>query len=198
MASGTGGKCGASAIDSRLYQLLSQRYRGALDSILLENLRPGSNFMGTFEAIKRKFNGEKDRTWQLRLNSSEFMGAPACVAQIPGMIILQSKDLHDLFDPVVSKILEQILTQISSAEKRFRRRVITVSFNRFISAVLFICFTNHLWFDRKLSLQADSANPPTSRVSWKSLSARSTTFPSSFLITREIPYSWIKNIADLF
>lgn len=129
MVPGTGGKCGASAIDSRLYRLLSQRYHGALDNIFLENLRPGSKFMAIFETIKRGFNGQQNRTWNIRLDSSEFMGTPACVAQIPGMITLQSKDLHDLFDPVVSKILEQILTQISSAEKKFRRRVISVSFN---------------------------------------------------------------------
>lgn len=85
--------------------------------------------MDIFERIKREFNGQKNRTWNISLNSSEFTGASACVEQVPGTIPLQSKDLHDLFDPIVSKILGQILTQISAAEKKFRRRVITVSFD---------------------------------------------------------------------
>ncbi|PLN76212.1 actin-like ATPase domain-containing protein [Aspergillus taichungensis] len=121
-----GAKCGGTAIDSRLYDLMRQRLPRAF-SRLNHLIAPGSQFMGVFEKAKQEFGLDvplrpvrlplKPRTEGLDLTlpyyDSEF-----------GTLILSTKDLQDLFDPVISKIVALINSQIMAAGKAFGSPVI--------------------------------------------------------------------------
>ncbi|KAJ5800680.1 uncharacterized protein N7518_002748 [Penicillium psychrosexuale] len=63
-----GAKCGGTAIDSRFYELLSNRVEGGFDSLSLSEIRPGSRAMEKFERIKTRFNGEMSRSWHFDFN----------------------------------------------------------------------------------------------------------------------------------
>jgi hypothetical protein len=50
-----GGRCAGSAVDSRLYHLLVERFGEAFQTLPIARKAPGSPLMNACEAAKRKF-----------------------------------------------------------------------------------------------------------------------------------------------
>lgn len=69
LCTGTGGKCGSTAVDRNFYKLMSDRFGDAFDRLPRKRKSPGSEFMRKFEIIKRDFgNSDEDTTFELPLN----------------------------------------------------------------------------------------------------------------------------------
>jgi hypothetical protein len=63
---GIGGKCGATAIDRSLQELMSTRFGDAWNSIAIQRKGPGSHFMNRWEIVKRQLGDPgDDRTYTL-------------------------------------------------------------------------------------------------------------------------------------
>ena len=64
----SGGKCGGTSIDRRLYALMVERYGKAFTSLPPTKTGPGSTFMNQFETCKKIFTCEDPKqTWDLPL-----------------------------------------------------------------------------------------------------------------------------------
>ena len=56
-------------MDRNLYQLMSDRFGDAFDSLPMKRKGPGSEFMKNFEVIKRDFgNSDEERIFELPIN----------------------------------------------------------------------------------------------------------------------------------
>ncbi|OJJ43061.1 hypothetical protein ASPZODRAFT_169644 [Penicilliopsis zonata CBS 506.65] len=122
----TGGRCGGAAIDARLYQLLAYKYMGACDEFLPRLFRPGSQFMNAFQQIKQDFDGTGDKSWKIPVECFKTEIIPFS-QKAPSVLVLDSRDLCDLYDPVLSRIFALIMTQITAANTHCRRNIINVS-----------------------------------------------------------------------
>ncbi|KAJ5570150.1 uncharacterized protein N7459_009580 [Penicillium hispanicum] len=120
----TGAKCGGTAVDSRFYQLLSNKLEGAFETLSPSDIGPGSSFMNFFETVKKEFDGEGERSWDLFLDLNVPRIDPTFFNRRRRSIILRSQDLRDLYDPILGKIFALILSQITAANNKFRRHVI--------------------------------------------------------------------------
>jgi hypothetical protein len=69
-----GGKCGATYIDRNLHELMSRRFGDLFNQLPPAKRGPGSQFMSSFELIKRDFGAKDDdrlkEVGPLKLNSS--------------------------------------------------------------------------------------------------------------------------------
>ncbi|PKY04394.1 hypothetical protein P168DRAFT_282023 [Aspergillus campestris IBT 28561] len=124
-----GGKCGGTAIDSRLYGLINKRFPGAFKS-LNYLIAPGSKFMRAFEDVKTVF-GEDERRKTFRLPLNLRRGQRGCTLpyfdpKTKGMI-LSEEDTRNLYNPVISKIISLINSQIMAADENHGSPVINVA-----------------------------------------------------------------------
>lgn len=159
-----GAKCGATAIDSRFYQLMSIKLDRAFNSLLPSSIRPGSTLMNRFEEAKHTFNGEGEKTWNLPLNIDGTKADPTFFDRRRRCIILRSQDLRDLFDPVLNKIFTLIASQITAANDKFQRQVINVSVPLFLLSRLNVKLTPITFSYRKLFWLVGLAPPHTSKT----------------------------------
>lgn len=83
--------------------------------------------MNDFEEIKRNFHGGESEVYQLRLDISAPNADPSFFDKERRVITLRSQDLRGWFDPVITRILSLILSQITAPGAGFKRRVINVS-----------------------------------------------------------------------
>ncbi|PLN84995.1 hypothetical protein BDW42DRAFT_198860 [Aspergillus taichungensis] len=129
IASVQGGKCGGTAIDSRLYELLSKRLPSAF-KYLNYLIAPGSKFSCTFEGVKQVFGGDEGKDI-FRLPLDLRRGQRACTLPYfdPARkeLILSREDVQNLFDPVIAKIISLINSQIMAAGKEYGSPVINVA-----------------------------------------------------------------------
>ncbi|PKY00051.1 actin-like ATPase domain-containing protein [Aspergillus campestris IBT 28561] len=117
-----GGKCGGTAVDSRFYQLMTIRFGSAFEGLPCKQIAPGSKFMDAFETAKRAFSGVPGDAVRLPLRMKpNHIDAGHYYS---GHILLSSGDLQSLFDPVVSRIINLINTQVKAADKAYGYRVI--------------------------------------------------------------------------
>ncbi|KAH8702220.1 Hsp70 family protein [Talaromyces proteolyticus] len=129
LCTGTGGKCGSTALDRNFYKLMSERFGTAFDALPAKRIGPGSAFMRRFEALKRNFGLDtEDTTYELPLNIRSSQVAPEYYDEEEGSVIVSDQDLRDVFDPVVDQIIRLIKTQMQDANKEME----TGTINRII------------------------------------------------------------------
>ncbi|BCR91386.1 Hsp70 family protein [Aspergillus chevalieri] len=125
LCTGIGGKCGSTAVDRNLYQLMSDRFGDAFDSLPMKRKGPGSEFMKNFEVIKRDFgNSDEERIFELPINMAVEDPNPEHFDDEERMVIIHSDDLRSIFDPVVDQILSLVRQQIKDATAEVGRGVI--------------------------------------------------------------------------
>lgn len=90
-------------------------------------IEAGSLAMNTFETIKTDFNGLGGNTWYFDFNLNAPETDPTFSNQRRRHVVLQSEDIRGLYEPVLSRIFDLIVSQISAANEKCRRRVINVS-----------------------------------------------------------------------
>ena len=113
--------------------------------------------MRKFEMIKAQFNSETSQSWHFDFN----LNSPS-PSQRRRRVVLQPKDIRDLYEPVLSNIFDLILSQTTAANEKCRGHVINVSVS-FILALRVTDETNIIIFYRKLSWLAASAPHPICR-----------------------------------
>ena len=119
---GEGGKCGSTAIDRRLYTLLSKRFGPAFSELLPEKTGVGSRFMRDLELGKCGFDGDLRRfASPVKLKMRSLVGAGIDEEQYDfdnDEILVSAADFKECFDPVVARIIRILSNQIKQAKKR--------------------------------------------------------------------------------
>lgn len=87
---------------------------------------PGSALMDDFEDTKRNFSRVTRKEYGFEFDMKSKFFDPRHYNK--GQIILSSSDMQSLFDPVITKIIKLISTQLEAAEKECGYPVINVSF----------------------------------------------------------------------
>ncbi|KAF3482027.1 uncharacterized protein GIQ15_04786 [Arthroderma uncinatum] len=129
LCTGTGGKCGSTAIDREFYRLMSDRFGKVFERLPMKRKRPGSDFMNKFEVIKRDFrlsNGPMDFEIPLNMNAPDANSNHFDSDE--QLVLLTRDDLLLIFDPVVKQILALVQQQIQEAQEvaRYINRIILV------------------------------------------------------------------------
>ncbi|KAL4919680.1 hypothetical protein BDW62DRAFT_199691 [Aspergillus aurantiobrunneus] len=125
LCTGTGGKCGSTAVDRNFYALMSRRFGDAFDSLPMKRKSPGSEFMRKFEIIKRDFgHSDEETTFELPLNMTVSDPDPEYFDEEERLVFISSEDLRTMFDPVVEQILSLVRQQIIDARRDAGKRVI--------------------------------------------------------------------------
>ncbi|KAL2819288.1 hypothetical protein BDW59DRAFT_151587 [Aspergillus cavernicola] len=125
LCTGIGGKCGSTAIDRNFYRLMSERFGEAFEKLPGKRKSPGSQFMNTFEGVKRDFgNSDEQTTFELPLNMPLDDPDPKYFDDDERLVIISSDDLRNMFDPVVDQIIQLIKKQIEEAKKEAGKDVI--------------------------------------------------------------------------
>ncbi|GFG22579.1 heat shock 70 kDa protein 12A [Aspergillus udagawae] len=131
LCTGIGGKCGSTAVDRNLYQLMSERFGDAFDDLPMKLKGPGSRFMKAFESIKRDFGySDEENVFELPLNMKLTDANPEHFNDDERLVLLSSADLQKIFRPVVQQILKLVRQQIKAATAEAGKNVI----NRIILA----------------------------------------------------------------
>ncbi|RHZ47431.1 Hsp70 family protein [Aspergillus thermomutatus] len=131
LCTGIGGKCGSTAVDRNLYQLMSQRFGEAFDNLPMRMKGPGSQFMKAFESIKRDFGySDEENVFELPLNMKLTDARPQYFNDDERLVLLSSEDLRKVFDPVIQQIVKLVRQQIKDATAEAGKSVI----NRIILA----------------------------------------------------------------
>jgi hypothetical protein len=119
---GEGGKCGSTAIDRRLYALLSKRFEKAFSELPPEKTGVGSRFMRDLELGKCGFDGDLARfpsSVKLKMRSLEEGSIGEDQYDFENdEIFVSAADFKQCFDPVVAKIIRVISHQIKQAQKK--------------------------------------------------------------------------------
>ncbi|EAW24744.1 Hsp70 family protein [Aspergillus fischeri NRRL 181] len=125
LCTGTGGKCGSTAVDRNFYKLMSDRFGDAFDRLPTKRKSPGSEFMKRFEIIKRDFgNSDEETTFELPLNMTVDNPDPEFFDEEERLVLISSADLHSIFDPVIEKIVSLVRQQIADARKETGKDII--------------------------------------------------------------------------
>ncbi|KAL4948273.1 hypothetical protein BDW69DRAFT_199012 [Aspergillus filifer] len=116
LCTGSGGKCGSTAVDRNFYELMSERFGEAFDKLPMKRKGPGSEFMRRFETLKRDFGVSDEQTiHELPLNMDVDDPDPKYFDVDERMVIISSDDLRTVFDPVVDQIIQLVRKQINDA-----------------------------------------------------------------------------------
>ncbi|KAK9554850.1 hypothetical protein V6Z77_006137 [Aspergillus fumigatus] len=127
LCTGTGGKCGSTAVDRNFYKLMSDRFGDAFDRLPRKRKSPGSEFMRKFEIIKRDFgNSDEDTTFELPLNMTVDNPDPEFFDEEERLVLISSADLRSIFDPVIERIVSLVRQQIADARQETGKDVINV------------------------------------------------------------------------
>ncbi|PKX99980.1 actin-like ATPase domain-containing protein [Aspergillus campestris IBT 28561] len=121
-----GGKCGGTAIDSRLYDLMRQRLPYTFDS-LNHLIAPRSEFMTAFEDVKQQFGLDVPRkTHRLPLEPRRLREDCTLPYYDPETktFTLFPEDMQHLFDPVIAKITALVSSQVMAADIAYGSPVI--------------------------------------------------------------------------
>ncbi|KAM0670580.1 hypothetical protein MY8738_000775 [Beauveria namnaoensis] len=122
IAVGIAGKCGATFVDRNFFKLMADRFGEAFTDLDPEQIGPGSTFMNQFEQRKKDFShgNVSRRAHRIPL----FMPALNYTSKTEqfyekrsSSILLTHKDLKDIFDPVVKKILALIKDQVDRTKE---------------------------------------------------------------------------------
>ncbi|KAM0091075.1 hypothetical protein ACP6JD_005519 [Aspergillus fumigatus] len=125
LCTGTGGKCGSTAVDRNFYKLMSDRFGDAFDRLPRKRKSPGSEFMRKFEIIKRDFgNSDEDTTFELPLNMTVDNPDPEFFDEEERLVLISSADLRSIFDPVIERIVSLVRQQIADARQETGKDVI--------------------------------------------------------------------------
>ncbi|KAH2148997.1 hypothetical protein KXW33_004558 [Aspergillus fumigatus] len=125
LCTGTGGKCGSTAVDRNFYRLMSDRFGDAFDRLPRKRKSPGSEFMRKFEIIKRDFgNSDEDTTFELPLNMTVDNPDPEFFDEEERLVLISSADLRSIFDPVIERIVSLVRQQIADARQETGKDVI--------------------------------------------------------------------------
>ncbi|KAL4881112.1 hypothetical protein BJY04DRAFT_218627 [Aspergillus karnatakaensis] len=126
LCTGIGGKCGSTAIDRNFYRLMSNRFGNDFDKLPSKKKAPGSDFMRKFELIKRDFgySEEEDTIFELPLSMTLKKPDPEHFEDDEQMVLLSSKDMRAIFDPVVEQIIRLVKKQIKDANTESGRNCI--------------------------------------------------------------------------
>ncbi|DAA75364.1 TPA_exp: HSP70 family protein [Trichophyton benhamiae CBS 112371] len=119
LCTGTGGKCGSTAIDRNLYRLMSRRFGKAFDMLPAKKKGPGSEFMRKFEIVKKDFgfNIDEDKIYELPLNMRANKVKSEYFDDEERLVLLSSNDIRQLFDPVVDQVIGLVRKQMDDAEE---------------------------------------------------------------------------------
>lgn len=103
---------------------MATRFGPAFEDLPRKLVAPRSEFMDAFENAKRKFSGVPGDAVPLLLKmKSNHLDSRYYDS---GHIILSSGDLQALFDPVISRIIRLVDTQLKAADKACGYPVINV------------------------------------------------------------------------
>jgi hypothetical protein len=119
---GEGGKCGSTAIDRRLYALLSKRFAKAFSELPPEKTGVGSRFMRDLELGKCGFDGDLGRfpsPVKLKMQSLEEGSIGDDQYDFENdEILVSTADFQQCFDPVVARIIKIVSNHIKQAQKK--------------------------------------------------------------------------------
>ncbi|KAL4876440.1 hypothetical protein BJY04DRAFT_231620 [Aspergillus karnatakaensis] len=125
LCTGTGGKCGSTAIDRKFYDLMRQELGKSFDDLPRRKVAPGSEFMNKFELVKRDFGYPTEQmTYELPLNITPQKVDPKYFNEDERLVIISKNDLRLLFDPIIQKILSLVRQQIMDANQQAGRDAI--------------------------------------------------------------------------
>ncbi|KAK2850556.1 hypothetical protein FQN49_005545 [Arthroderma sp. PD_2] len=118
LCTGTGGKCGSTAIDRNFYSLMSERFGEAFDKLPPKKKGPGSEFMKKFEIIKKDFGYKllEEEVHEIPLNMTVYNPNPGHFDEEERLILITNDDLRHMFDPVVDQIIGLVRQQIKDAK----------------------------------------------------------------------------------
>ncbi|RPA83095.1 hsp70-like protein [Ascobolus immersus RN42] len=115
---GVGGKCGSTYVDRNFHDLMRKRFGENFTNLPAKKIAPRSEFMRQFESIKRDFRGPGNRTRPYTLTlimrdveDSDFYD------EDDSQVKLTEKDIQNLFDPVISKIIDLVNQQVREVKK---------------------------------------------------------------------------------
>ncbi|KAJ5154781.1 actin-like ATPase domain-containing protein [Penicillium coprophilum] len=120
-------KCGGAAIDRRLFDLMKNRLPQNVFEHLNHLIAPGSEFMGSFEHVKRSFGSTKAQGpfhLPLRVRRGRAAYGMSDFNMKTGMFTLVSEDVQTLFDPVIDNIIHLVNSQIEAADREYGSPVI--------------------------------------------------------------------------
>lgn len=120
---GVGGKCGSTFIDRNFHSLMSRRFGRAFENLDQKVKGPGSRFMRSFEDVKCDFGASTSTELKeispfvMNVEDSEYYDSETHA------VFLSNADLHNLFSPVVSDIINLIDHQVKDAKAKANARI---------------------------------------------------------------------------
>ncbi|TLS30837.1 hypothetical protein PpBr36_03535 [Pyricularia pennisetigena] len=128
---GIGAKCGSTTIDRNLHKLMAARFGNAFKSLDERRTGLGSQFMSSFENIKKGFSlaRAKKRPNRVPLKMRDVPAEAIASSHYDSdldVVLLSTDDMKSLFDPVVEKIRGLLTDQIINAEKHVKDQKVKV------------------------------------------------------------------------
>ncbi|PLB48506.1 actin-like ATPase domain-containing protein [Aspergillus steynii IBT 23096] len=127
ICTGTGGKCGSTAVDRNFYNLMLERFGRDFETLPMKRKGPGSEFMNKFDIIKRDFTDPEDAEileLPLNMTMSKLKLDPEYFDGDERQVLVTSGDLRRIFTPVVDKIMRLVEQQITDASRETNKDII--------------------------------------------------------------------------
>ena len=122
-----GGKCGSAAIDSRFYQLLSERLGIRIHELPQIYSGKGKALLSHLERIKISFTGNEQTMESIPVRLNPKRRDHSLYDSRTQFITPKPHHIKEVFDPVIDQIYKLILHQIEAANQKFGRCMISVS-----------------------------------------------------------------------
>ncbi|PWY79178.1 hypothetical protein BO70DRAFT_407654, partial [Aspergillus heteromorphus CBS 117.55] len=117
-----GARCGSTAVDSRFYALMEQRFQRSFSQLPLQHVGPGSPLMERFELYKSQVSLDtaSGHLFYLPLNRLLHNADPAHYRAESRHIVISAGDMRSLLQPVVGRILALLFQQYREAKEMCR------------------------------------------------------------------------------
>ncbi|KAI5364531.1 Putative Heat shock protein 70 family [Septoria linicola] len=116
---GAGGKCGSTYIDRQFIKWMERTFGDAYTGLPWHMRGPSSRLMQEFETVKRNFGkaNTKRKPYQ-RISCFMAEATESMYYQDDGFVKIYQSDLEAMFEPVVSKIVDLLQSQLDAEQRQ--------------------------------------------------------------------------------